>query len=218
MIFFCDIGKKLSDKIPAIPNPLLTNEYSVNKENSTFQFTPVDTRQVEKVFGKFKSSMGSGLDGIANFFLKAGLPILAEFLCDIFNLSLATGVFLDCWKVARVAPIFKNGEQTDRSNYRPISVLPVLSRVFEKLVYNQLYEYLEENKHLFLHQSGFRSLHSVVTSLLNNTNDWYVNIDNGKYTAMVFINLKKAFDTVNHQILLAKLKKYGTDGLEYLWF
>ena len=136
MIFFCDIGKKLSDKIPAIPNPLLKNEYSVNKENSMFQFTPVDTRQVEKAFGKFKSSMGSGPDGIANFFLKAGLPILAESLCDIFNLSLATGVFPDCWKVARVAPIFKNGEQTDRSNYRPISVLPFLSRVFEKLVYN----------------------------------------------------------------------------------
>ena len=77
---------------------------------------------------------------------------------------------------------------------------------------------MDENKHLVLHQSGFRSLHSVVTSLLNNTNDWYINIDNGKYTAMVFIDLKKAFDTVNHQILLAKLNKYGIDGLEYLWF
>ena len=87
--------------------------------------------------------------------------------------------------------------------------------MFKKLFYNQLYEYLDENKHLFSHQSGFRSLHSVVTSLLNNTNDWYVNIDNRKDTAMVFIDLKKAFDTVNHQILLAKLKKYGIDGL---WF
>ena len=162
--------------------------------------------------------MGTGPDGIANFFLKAGLPILAESLCDIFNHSLATGVFPDCWKVARVAPIFKNGEQTDRSNYRPICVLPVLSRVLEKLVDNQLCECLDENKHLILHQSGLRSLHSVVTSLSNNTNDWYVNIDNGKYTAMVFIDFKKAFDTVNHQILLAKLKKYGIDSLEYLWF
>ena len=160
MIFVCDIGKKLSDKIPATLNPLLPNEYSVNKQNSNFHFTPVDTRQVEKVFGKAKSSMGSGPDGIPNFFLKAGLPILAESLCDIFNLSLATGVFPDCWKVARVAPIFKNGEQNDRSNYRPISILPFLSRVFKKLFYNQLYEYLDENKHLFSHQSGFRSLHS----------------------------------------------------------
>ena len=121
-------------------------------------------------------------------------------------------------KSCKGCPIFKSGEQTDCSNYRPISVLPFLSRKFEKLVYNQLYEYLDVNNHLFSHQSGFRSLQSVVTSLLNNTNDWYVNIDNGKYTAMVFIDLKKAFDTVNHQILLAKLKKYGIDGLEYLWF
>ena len=88
----------------------------------------------------------------------------------------------------------------------------------KNLVYNQLHEYLDVNKHLFSHQSGFRSLYSVVTSLLNNTNDWYVNIDNGKYTAMVFIDLKKAFDTINHQILPAKLKKYSIDGLEYLWF
>ena len=173
MIFFCDIGKKHSDKIPATFNPLLANEYSVNKQNSKFHFTTVDTRQVEKVFGKFKSSMGSGPDGIANFFLKAGLPILAESLCDIFNLSLATGVFPDCLKVARVALMFKNGEQNDRSNYGPIPVLPFSSRVFEKLVYNQLHEYLDENKHIFLHQFGFRSLHSVVTSLLNNTNDCY---------------------------------------------
>ena len=69
--------------------------------------------------------MGSGLDGIANFFLKAGHPILAESLCNIFNLSLATGDLSDCWKVAKVAPVFKNSKQTDRSNYRPFSDLPV---------------------------------------------------------------------------------------------
>ena len=102
-------------------------------------------------------------------------------------------------KLQELPPLLQNGEKTDHSNYRPISVLPFSSRVFEKLVYTQLYEYLDEHKHLFSHQSGFRCLHSAVTPLLNNTNDWYVNIDNGKYTAMVFIDLKEAFDTVNHQ-------------------
>ena len=115
-------------------------------------------------------------------------------------------------------PIFKSGQPDDRSNYRPISVLPVLARVFEKLIPNQLYDYLDRNKHLFSNQSGFRALHSVVTCLLNNTDDWYVNMDDGRYTANIFINLKEAFDTVDHDILLAKLKKYGVENLELAWF
>ena len=97
-------------------------------------------------------------------------------------------------------------------------MLPVLARVFEKLICNQLYDYLDKNRHLFSNQSGFRALHSTVTCLLNNTDDWYVNMDNGRYTANIFIDLKKAFDTVDHDILLAKLRKYGVDNLEFAWF
>ena len=121
-------------------------------------------------------------------------------------------------KLARVVPIFKSGQSNDRSNYRPISVLPFLSRIFEKLIYNQLYDYLDKNRLLFSKQSGFRSLHSVVTCLLNCTNDWYINMDKGQYTAMVFIDLKKAFDTVDHEIVLKKLTKYGIIDLENTWF
>ena len=146
------------------------------------------------------------------------LPVILESLCDIFNLSIATGWLPISWKIARVAPIFKSHQPDDRSNYIPISVLPVLARVFEKLIYNQRYDYLDKNKHLFLNLSGFRALHSAVTCLLNNTDDWYVNIDNGRYTANIFTDLKKAFDTVDHNILLAKLRKYGVDNLEFAWF
>ena len=133
-------------------------------------------------------------------------------------MSIESGIFPDCWKIARVAPIFKSGSTEDRSNNRPISVLPVVSRLFEKLIYDQLYEYLDSNKHLFKDQYGFHNLHSVVSCLLNCTNDWYVNIDRGKFTAMIFIDLKKAFDTVDHQVLLNKMRNYGIDGLEHQWF
>ena len=216
--FFCSIGEKLSDKIPKTRNPLLEDEYNVNLQNTRFQFKFIDLFQIEKVFRKIKTSKGSGTDGIASCFLKIALPVISQSLCDIFNLSITTGCFPDCWKIARVAPIFKSGQPDDRSNYRPISVLPVLSRVFEKLVHNQMYDYLDKNKHLFANQSGFRALHSVVTCLLNSTDDWYVNMDNGKYTAMIFIDLKKAFDTVDHDILLAKLRKYGIENVELTWF
>ena len=162
--------------------------------------------------------MGFGSDCIANHFLKIGLPVISDSLCDIFNLSIATGVFSDSWKVARVALIFESGQTGDQSNYRPISVLPVLSRIFEKLIFNQLYKYLDTNKHLFPKQSGFRRLYSVVTSLLSCTSNWYKNMDTGKYTALVLIDLKKVFDTVDHDILLKKMQKYIVSGNGLTWF
>ena len=97
-------------------------------------------------------------------------------------------------------------------------MLPVVSRLFEKLVYNHLYDYIDKNKMIFSDQSGFRALHSVLTSLLKCTNDWYLNIDKGKYTALVYIDLKKAFDTVDHDILLRKLNFCGLKGKELGWF
>ena len=93
-----------------------------------------------------------------------------------------------------------------------------MSRLFEKLVYDQLYNYLDKNKYLYTFQSGFPTLHSVVTWLLKSTNDWYVNIDNSKVNSVLFIDLKKAFDTVDHGILFAKIHHYGSNGIEHNWF
>ena len=91
-----------------------------------------------------------------------------------------------------------------------------MSRLLEKPIYDQLYQYLNKHKYLVSHQSGFRSLHSVVTCLLKGTNDWCIDIDNGRYTAMIFIDLKKVCDTVDHQILLDKVT--GITGHAHKWF
>ena len=85
-------------------------------------------------------------------------------------------------------------------------------------MFTQFYDYLNTNKLIYQDQSCFRSLHSVVICLMKNTNDWYLNIDKGEYTGLTFIDLKKAFDTVDHNILLQKLAKYGVNGLEHDWF
>ena len=155
---------------------------------------------------------------VCSFFLKEVYPYLSTGWAQIFNLSLSTGQFLDGWKVARVAPIYKDGSSSENSNYRPISVLPVVSWLFKKLIYDQLYTYLSNNHLLFTGQSGFRLFHSVLTSLLKCSNDWYLNLDKGRYTSVTFIDLKKAFDTVDHQILLQKLRVYGLAGKEINWF
>ena len=143
--YFGNIGQNLSKKIPATQNPLLEGKYSVNPEGTRFHFQLVNSNHVTSVLGKFKTSMGFGTDCIGNHFLKIGLPVISDSLCDIFNQSIATGVFPDSWKIARVAPIFKSGQTDDQSNCRPIFVLPVLSRIFEKSSTNSISTWTQTN-------------------------------------------------------------------------
>ncbi len=137
----------------------------------------------------------------------------------IFNLSLATGVYIDEWKRARVTPIFKSGDRRQCENYRPISILPVVSKAFEKEVFRQVYRYLSESSLLSKFQSGFRPKHSTVTALIQMCDEWLENMDNGKLNGVVFIDIKKAFDSINHRILLNKMnEQFGIFGVELKWF
>ena len=127
----------------------------------------------------------------------------------MFNKSLETASFPDSWKTARVTPIFKYGKKDQKSNYRPISILPVVSKLFETIVFNQLYQFLNRISLLYKSQSGFRELFSTTSCLLVNVDDWYKGIDTGHYIGSVFIDLKKACDTVDQDILCEKVIHYG---------
>ena len=156
---------------------------------------------------------------MSSYFLKLALPFIENSLAFLFNTSIETSQFPDSWKVARVTPIFKEGDKTEKSNYRPISVLPVISRLFEKLLFDQLYQYMKYENGLFSpDQSGFLRLHSTLTCLLKNTDDWYNGLDFGRLVGLVFIDLKKAFDTLDHDILCEKLQMYGVQQRELFWF
>ena len=138
-----------------------------------------------------KTAKSFGSDNIFSYFLKLALPFIENSLATLFNTSIETSRFPDSWKVARVTQICKEGDKTDRSNYWPISVLPVISRLFEKLVTNQLYQYMNENGHFSSGQSGFLRLHSTLTCLLKNTDGWYSGMDLGKLVGLVLIDLKR---------------------------
>ena len=193
-------------------------DYFLNSDAAKFAFKSIHAEQIKEAIGKLKTSKSFGDDGISSYFLKLAMPFIEDSLVYIFNTSLETSQFPDPWKIARVSPIFKDGDKTEKSNYRPISVLPVVSRLFEKRVFSQLYQYLNDNCFINSNQSGFRELHSTVTCLLKNTDDWYNGLDTGNLAGMVFVDLKKAFDTVDHQILCRKLESYGVLHRELAWF
>ena len=141
-----------------------------------------------------KSTKSAGLDQIPNNLLKTATPIVSRSLAKIFYISVKAGVFPADWRLACVAPIFKNGYISELDNYRPISMLSAVARVFEHLIYEQLSIYFQDNNLSTKYQSGFRKFHSTVTSMLKTTNNWLLNMDKGLYTAVVYFDLKKAFD------------------------
>ena len=216
--FFCSVGKDLADKIDTAPNPLLSGDYEINKHKTIFHFRTIEVQEIRDAFATVKTAKSFGTDNISSYFLKLALPFIENSLVFLFNTSIETSCFSDSRKVARVTPIFKDGDKTEKSNYRPISVLPVISRLFEKLVTNQLYQYVNDNGHFSSGQSGFLRLHSTVTCLLKNTDDWYNGMDLERLVGLVFIDLKKAFDTVDHSILCKKLNHYGVQQGELSWF
>ena len=150
--------------------------------------------------------------------LRISAPIIVPHLVKIFNLSFLTGIFPDFMKLAKIIPIFKAGSKSLVTNYRPISLLSVFSKIFEKIVHEQLYNFIIANSVLFESQFGFQKGKSTAHSLIEIVENIRNCMDNSMYGCGIFIDLKKAFDTVNHDILLKKLEHYGIRDKCLEWF
>lgn len=154
-----------------------------------------------------------GFDEISPKVLKFTNKSLAMPLVHIINLSIKQGIFPHHLKKTKVIPIFKSGNRSDINNYRPISILPAFSKIFEKIIVTRLIKYLEDNKLLTQYQHGFRANHSTETAVLHFVNNIYKALEQKLYVAGVFIDLSKAFDSLNHNILLSKLQHIGIRGV-----
>ena len=211
--FFCEIGSKLADNFDSNGN--VRHDIDVS---SVFYFCEITPQFVCDQLRTLKLGKATGLDSISSRLLKAACNIVCIPLSVIMNMSLCTGKIPSDWKHARVTPIFKNGSRHEIGNYRPISVLPVIMKVFERAIHTRLYQYFTVNNLLTSCQSGFRAQHSTVSTLLSVTNKMFKYFDEGKCVGALFLDLKKAFDTVNHKVLLKKLSLYGVTELPLSWF
>ena len=150
-----------------------------------------------------------GPNSLPTFIMKLCNAFFYTYLTKILNISFVTGIFPDLCKLAKVVPIIKKDDPMDCVNYRPISLLPAFSKHFEKIIYSRMYQFLKSNKLIYNRQFGFRANHSTNHALKSTTESIKSFLDNGDFVAGIFIDLEKAFDTLNNQILYSKLNHYG---------
>ena len=212
--FFTNIGPSLASTIPTTNrNPL---SYFPAYAHSLF-VAPTTELEISNLIKSLKNT-AAGSDGIPSHILKDVLPIIAPTITRIFNLSLSQGVFPHELKIARVIPIYKAGDKLSVNNYRPISLLPVLSKVLEKLMATRLMKYLQDNELLYQYQFGFRPKHGTNMALHFLVDRITQTLDSKNSMIGLALDFRKAFDTVDLQIIRRKLIAYGIRGTAFNWF
>ena len=202
--------------IPLTPKSPL--DYLSNRTSNSLFLTPVTWIEVNDLINILNPSKYVGPNSIPIKLLKILGSSIAPLLAVLVNQSFQSGIFPDKLKIAKVITLFKKGNPELPSNYRPISLLPIFSKVFEKLIYRRLYKFLELNNILYSLQFGFQENHSIDHALVSLTEAVRNTLDNKRFGCGIFIDLQKAFDTVNHKILLSKLEHYGVRGCALEWF
>ena len=174
----------------------------------SFLIPEIAVHEVGKYICGLKNKKSMGLDNTNAFLLKLALPYIVESLTHIYNLCIKTNLFPDAWKSAKVIPLPKNNDGSDLNNFRPISILSVLSKPLEKHVHKHLSNFIEDKNLFYEYQSGFRKHHSCATAVTRLCDTWLSAINKSQICGAVFLDLKKAFDLVDHKILLEKLLLY----------
>ncbi|XP_061185217.1 uncharacterized protein LOC133193275 [Saccostrea echinata] len=192
-------------------------ETKLGKENF-FSINQISEFEVFNMLNTLDVNKSAGIDFIGPRLLKLSVNVICKSITHLINASITNGVFPSRLKQAKVTPIFKNGDHADPGNYRPISILPTLSKLVEKHIANQIRNFTSSFDLLFKSQSGFREFHSCQTALTKLTDNWLQAMDQGNLVGITFLDFSKAFDLVNHDILISKLQSYHFDQMAIKWF
>ena len=213
--FFVNVGPNLARNIPNTKTK--PTAYLKNKVMESFFLQPVSEDELVKVITNLKNS-APGWDGYQAQILKKIKHTILRSILHICNLSFSTGVFPLELKLANVVPLYKSGDDMVYTNYRPVSILPIVSKIIERLMYNRLLSFLNKHKVLYDYQFGFRQKYSTYMALLTLVDRVSNALDQGDAVIGIFLDFSKAFDTVDHSILLEKLQWYGIRGIPLAWF
>ena len=215
--YFCNIANDILKKRKYNGKKCFL-DYLNEPNAATIVLCATDPLEIDCLISGLNEGKSTGPNSIPTNILKLIKDKISPMLCDIFNISLSTGVFPDLLKLAKTIPIFKKGSKLEVGNYRPISLLSNINKILEKLVHKRLYSFLEEHNCFYKNQFGFRSGHATEHALIEITEKIREALDQKKFACGIFVDLQKAFDTVNHNILLRKLEYYGVRGLPLSWF
>ena len=216
-IYFSTIASKLQSKIHHTGHDF--HKYLDNRNEYSFFITPTDKHEIIKIIMDISINKATGPNSIPTNLLHIIKDNISGHLSDIVNLSFRTGKYFEILKISKTVPIFKEkGSYLDCCNYRPISLLSNINKIIEKLMYYRLYNFLSSHNCIYKFQFGFRNKYSTTHALLNLTEDIRKALDENLFSIGIFIDLQKAFDTVDHEILLTKLNYYGVRGVANEWF
>ena len=214
---FASVGANTQESINCKP-PLTKAMKYMKKVQKKFEFSRVSEDEVCRIVERMKAKTSSGYDGVSNMLLKKIIHVIKGPLTYLFNISMQSGCFPDLMKIAKVIPLFKSGNAEFLDNYRPISLLPVFSKILEKVVYIRFVRHLDSENILYMRQYGFRKGHSTSDAVFNLMGEILSAFNKGHMLLSIFIDLKKAFDTVSHELILSKLEMLGVHDLELQWF
>ena len=215
--YYSEVGKNLAEKIEQKGNVLDPTKHISQKVDANCFLFPTTPLEIEKIIKGLKSKKSSGHDNVSNNMLKIIYPSILHALWILFNKSLTTGEFPEDMKLSIVKPIYKAKSRTEISNYRPISLLTVISKILEKIVHIRMTKFLYKNKILYEGQYGFRKQRSTTDAILDLTGNILEGFNKDMYTIALFIDMSKAFDTIKHQTLFNKLEMYGMRGITLNW-